>query len=229
MATANPKLYEAFEEEAKDINLEELMAQMLGAFNDEKGYEPTPADEIRIRKMILARKYIEKDIDRLAMLRDAVKDDWNAKINRKKDEIKGIDEFVEKYLKDINKGKKLSLDVGTATLRRNPPKTVVVDEEKARSFLQDHNQLHLYLKPAPLDVSLLQKAYVNQFNDMVEKQTKERIKEEVAASDKGKITKKREGEIKLEVEAQLADQYFTSLPDFLQYVPENKKISITMK
>lgn len=229
MATANPKLYEAFEEEAKDVNLEELMQQMLGAFNEEKGYEPTPADEIRIRKMMLARKYLEKEADHLTLLKAAIVEDWDQKIKKKLDDAKSIDEFIERYLKDVNKGKKLSLDVGTATLRRSAPKAKVIDQDKARAFLQEHNQLEAYLKPGVLDVSLLQRSYMNQFEKLVEDQTKARITAEVEQSEKGKITKKREGEIKLEVEQFIADQYFTSLPDFFEYIPESKSISITMK
>ena len=33
--TTNPKLYEAFEEEAKDISIEELMQEMMGALDNE--------------------------------------------------------------------------------------------------------------------------------------------------------------------------------------------------
>lgn len=225
------KLYEAFEEEAKDINVEDLMAEMLNNFNQEKGYTPTPADEIRIRKMMLAKRYIEKEAERLTMLRDAIVADWNGKIQKKLQESASIAEFIEKWIKDVNKGEKLSLDVGTATLRRSAPKVKVkVDQiEEAKAFLQEHNQLHAYLKPAPLDTTLLQNAYINQFNKMVEEEAKIRIEKEIAESPKGKITKKREGEIKLEVEQQLADDYYKSLPDFFEYIPENKKLSITMK
>jgi hypothetical protein len=225
------KLHEAFEEEAKDINIEDLMAQMMESVNQEKGYVPTPADEIRIRKMMLAKRYIDNETVRLAALRDAVNNDWNARIKKKQDEAASIMEYIEMYIKNVNGGKKLSLDVGTATLRRSAPKVKLKSDqtEEAKSFLQQHGQLEAYLKPAPLDASLLQNAYMKQFNDLVEAETEKRIKSEVEASEKGKITKKREGEIKLEVEQELADSYYKSLPDFFEYVPETKKISITMK
>lgn len=229
MTTDNPKLYEAFEEEAKDINIEELMQEMLGNFQAEKGYTPTPADEIRIRKMMLARKYIEKEADRLTMLRNAIMEDWNAKITRKFQEIDNINEFIEKWLKEANAGEKLSLDVGTATLRRSAPKTKVVDKDKAKDFLVASGQLNSFLKAPELDTTLLQNAYVNQFNQLVEAEANARISQEITESAKGKITKKREGEIKLEVERELADNYFSQLPDFLEYVPEQQKLSITMK
>lgn len=225
------KLHEAFEEEAKDINIEDLMAEMLGNFNQEKGYTPTPADEIRIRKMMLAKRYIEKEAERLTMLRDAIMDDWNAKIKKKYQEAESIVEFIEKWIKEVNKGEKLSLDVGTATLRRSAPKVKVKADQidAAKAFLQEHGQLQAYLKPAPLDTTLLQNAYIKQFESIVEKEAKARIEEEVKASAKGKITKKREGEIKLQVEQELADQYYKGLPEFFEYIPENKKLSITMK
>ena len=229
MAVANPKLYEAFEEEAKDINVEELMQQMMEAFNQEKGYTPTPMDEFRIRKMMLARKYLEKEAERLTMLRDAIVEDWNTRINRKYQEIENINAFIEKYLKEVNKGEKLSLDIGTATLRRVSPRVKVVDKDKAREFLKEHGQLEHFLKAPELDVTLLQNAYINDFKARVEQEAQRRIQEEIAASEKGKITKKRENEIRLEVERELADQYFTQLPDFLEYIPEEQKLSITMK
>lgn len=227
--TVNPRLYEAFEEEAKEINVEELMQQMLTSFNEQKGYVPTPADEIRIRKMMLARKYIEKEAERLTFLRNAITEDWDAKISRKLQEAVSINDFIEKYLKEINGGKKLSLDVGTATLRRSAPKTKVIDVDKAIDFLKEHGQLSSYLKAPVLDTTLLQNAYLNQFAKLVEAETEKRIKEETNASVKKSITKKREGEIKLEAENDLADTYFTQLPEFLEYIPESKKLSITMK
>ncbi len=226
---SNPKLHEAFEEEVKDINIEDLMQEMLGSFNQEKGYTPTPIDEIRIRKMMLARKYIEHEAKRLKVLRDAVKEEWDKRIDKKNEEAAAINDFIEKYLKDFNDGKKLSLDVGTATLKRTAPKTKVIDVERAKKFLKEHGKLDLFLKAPDLDVTLLQDTYLNQFDKMVEKETKERIKKEIEASDKGKITKKREKEIKLEVENDLSDDYFNSLPDFMKYIPESKKLSITMK
>jgi hypothetical protein len=229
MTAANPRLYEAFEEEAKDIDVQDLMEQMLASFNEKKGYTPTPADEIRIRKMMLARKYIEKEASHLTLLRDAISEDWNTKINRKAQEVQGINDFIEKYLKEANGGQKLSLDVGTATLRRSAPKAKVVDVDKATEFLKEHGQLSAYLKAPLLDSTLLQNAYINQFGTLVEAETEIRILLESKANAKGKITKKREGEIKLEVEKALADDYYTQLPDFLEYVPESQKLSITMK
>lgn len=227
--TTNVKLYEAFEEEAKEINIEELMQQMLGQFNEQKGYVPTPADEIRIRKMMLARKYIEKEANRLTILRDAIVDDWNTKINRKFQEIESIGEFIEKWLKEANNNQKLSLDVGTATLRRSAPKAKVIDKDKAKDFLKEHGQLESYLKAPELDVTLLQNAYVNQFQELVELKAKGIVEVEVQASKKGTITKKRESEIYLEAERALSQEYFSQLPDFFEYVPEQQKLSITMK
>lgn len=224
-------LIEAYEEEAKDINIEELMAEMLGNFNETKGYTPTPADEIRIRKMMLAKRYLEKEAERLTFLRDAIVEDWNAKIKRKLQEVTSIEEFIEKWIKEVNGGNKLSLDVGTATLRRSAPKVKLKADqiEQAKAFLEKHGQLESYLKPAPLDATLLQNAYINQFNKLVEEETNKRIAKEVEASAKGKITKKREGEIKLQVEQELADNYYQSLPEFFEYIPESKSLSITMK
>lgn len=232
MATAvqtNPKLYEAFEEEAKEINVEDLMQEMLNSFNQESGYNPSATDEIRVRKMMLARKYIEKDVEHLTLLKKAVMEEWDARINKKREEINGLNGLIEKYIKDANKGKKLSLDVGTATLRRSAPKTKIVNIEKAKAHLQEKGELQKFLKAPELDTTLLQKTYINKFNEKVEKETEIQIQQEVEASEIGKITKKREKEIKLEVEQRLSDSYFNDLPEFVEYVPESESLSITMK
>ncbi|MEB2276983.1 hypothetical protein LAV82_23475 [Bacillus sp. ILBB4] len=225
--TANPKLYEAFAEEAQDINVQDLMAQMLENYNQEKGYVPTPADEIRIRKMMIAMKFLEEERNHLAMLKQAIMDEWDTRIKAKSKDIDGIKEFIEKYIKDANQGKKLSLDVGTATLRRNPPKVKVTDTEKAVEFLKQHNMFEQFAKAPVLDTTLLQNSYINDFNKQVATETERRVA--VEKEEKGKITKKREGEIKLEVEREWADQYYGQLPEFMKYEPENQKVSITMK
>lgn len=229
MTATNPKIYEAFEEEAKGIDVEGLMAQMMESFQADKGYKPTVTDEVKIRKMLLARKYIEREQDRLTHLKAAIMADWDEKIQAKQKEIQSINEFIEGYIKNQNGGKKLSLDVGTATLRRSAPKVKLNPEKKddAIAFLKHHGVLESFQKPADLDVSLLQNSYVKQFNDMVEEKAEARIAAE--KEEKGKITKKREGEIKLEVERELAEGYFGKLPEFMQYVPEEQKLAITMK
>lgn len=229
MATDQEKLYAAFDEEAKTIDVQDLMAQMMESVNAEKGYEPNPIDELKIRKMMLARKFIEKEANRLAMLRDAIKAEWDEKVKRKLDEVNGINEFIEMWIKKYNKGQKLSLDVGTATLRRSAPKVKVNDVVKAKAFLEQHKQLASYQKAPELDTTLLQNAYINQFNKLVEEEAKKVIEEEIKSSKNGKITQKREKEIKLAKEQELADSYYQKLPDFFDYIPEAQNLSITMK
>jgi hypothetical protein len=227
----NSRIHEAFEEEAKGIDVQDLMAQMMESFNQEKGYTPTVVDEVRIRKMMLARNYLTKEKERLVILKQAIMNDWDERIAAKSGEIQSINDFIESYLKNYNQGKKLALDVGTATLSRTAPKAVLDAEKKeeAVNFLKQHGVLSSFQKPAELDVTLLQNSYTNQFKELVEKEAKERIQKEVDASDKGKITKKRENEITLEVEAELAADYYAKLPDFMKYVPEQQKLSIRMK
>jgi hypothetical protein len=227
--TTNPKIYEAFEEEAKGIDVQDLMSQMMEQFNADKGYTPTVTDEIKIRKMLLAKKYIEREQGRLAHLKAAIVADWDEKIMNKGKEIEGINDFIESYLKHHNNGKKISLDVGTATLRRSAPKVKldIEKKEEAVAFLKQHNVLESFQKPAELDSTLLQNSYVTQFNGLVIEETEKRIAEEKELA--GKITKKREGELKLIVERELAPDYYSKLPDFMQYIPEEQKLSITMK
>jgi hypothetical protein len=225
----NPKVYEAFEEEAKGIDIQGLMSQMMEQFNNEKGYTPSVTDEIKIRKMLLAKKYIEKEQERLVHLKAAIVEEWDVKIKAKAKEIEDITEFIGSFVKNHNGGKKLSLDVGTVSLRRSAPKVKLDAEKKedAVAFLKQHNQLESFLKPAELDVTLLQNAYISQFSSQVETEAARRIAIEV--EEKSKITKKREGEIKLEVERELAPAYFEKLPEFMNYIPEEHKVTITMK
>lgn len=227
--TTNPRIYEAFDEEAKGIDVQDLMAGMLEQFNADKGYKPTVTDEVKIRKMLLAKKYIEREQERLTLLKAAVVADWDERIRAKGKEIEGIADFIESYLKNQNNGKKLSLDVGTVTLRRSAPKVKLIDDKKeeAIAFLKQHGQFDSFAKAPELDTALLQKAYVTQFNKLVETETERRI--EIEVKEKTKVTKKREGEIKLEVEREMAPDYYAKLPGFLKYIPEEQKVSITMK
>lgn len=231
MVAVNEYIDQAFEEEGKGIDIQELMAQMMASVNEEKGYTPSVADELRIRKMMLARRYIEAEMNRLVLLKAAIMQDWDLKIKAKADDIQSINDFIESYLKNQNQGKKLALDVGTASLARSAPKTKLDPEKKedAINFLKQHNILESFQKPAELDATLLQNSYITQFKQLVEVEVERRIAQEVEASEKGKITKKREGEIALEVERDMAPDYYAKLPDFMKYIPETQKLSIRMK
>lgn len=224
----NTMLEEAYSTEAKDIDIQELMQDMLNNFQQETNYEPNPFDEVKIRKLMLARKYILKDIQHIKQLRDAIIQEWNDRIERKEKEINDINNIIEYYIKHVNNGQKLSFDIGTATLRRNAPKAKVVDKIKAREYLQQIGELDKYLKAPELDTTLLQKTYINEFKSLVEQKASEKIEFEKEANG-GKITKKREKEILLETEQQLADHYFKQLPDFVEYIPESQTLSITIK
>lgn len=226
------KIYEAFEEEAKGLDISELMGDMstmLDAYNQDKGYTPNVHDELRVRNLMLALKYTEKEMDRLTLLKSAVMADWDKRIAAKKKDIEGIKGLVDNYIRNVNQGKKLSLDVGTATMKKQAHKIKLKGdaEQQAREFLNHHQMLEAYLKPAPLDATLLQNAYMNQFNQQVEQEAANRIEKE--KEEKGKITKKREKEIHLEVEEEMKPRFAQTLPDFFEYIPEERKLSITMK
>ncbi|MED1301962.1 hypothetical protein P4U65_15550 [Bacillus pacificus] len=226
------KIYEAFEEEAKSLNISELMgdmSSMLDSYNQEKGYTPTVHDELRVRNLMLAYKYTEKEMDRLTLLKAAVMADWDKRIQAKKKDMEGIKGLVDNYIRNVNQGKKLSLDVGTVTMKKQGHKVKLKGdaEAQAREFLNHHKLLESYLKPAPLDVTLLQNAYMHQFNQQVEQEAAKRIEKE--KEEKGKITKKREKEIALAVEEEMKPGFIESLPDFFDYIPEEQKLSITMK
>lgn len=230
MATDSSKLYEAFEEEGKDVDVDLLMQEMLNSFTEETGKgDNSLINEYRIRKMLLARKFIEKDVDRLTLLKKAIVADWDARIKKEKEKVASINEFVDNWLRKENKGKKLSLDIATVNLKRNAPKTVVSNVQEAKDFLAQHNELDKYLKPAELDVTLLQNAYINDFKAQVKALADAQIAEEIKASEKGKITKSREKQILLEVEQKHAEEYFTKLPEFMEFVPESESLVITMK
>lgn len=222
------KLYEAFAEEAKEIDLQSLMAEMMESYNQEKGVQPNPLDELKVRKLMLARKYVEREVERLVLLKNSIMQEWDERIAKKAKEIEGIAGLIEHYIKNVNNGQKLSLDIGTATLRTSAHKVKVEDEEAAREFLQEHGVLQNYLKSPQLDIPLVQASYMNQFNAHVEQVSNQRIEAEKEANG-GKITKKREKEIAKQVEEEALPSFQASLPTFLRYVPEEKKLSITMK
>ena len=212
MTVDKTTLMNAYDEESKDIDVQDLMSQMLESFNQEKGYTPSVTDEVKIRKMLLARNYILKEKERMKDLKAAINLDWDERIGAKDKELESIDEFIESYLKNQNKGKKLA-------------KFKADMKEQAIEFLKAHKLFDDYKKPAELDSTLLQNSYVTQFNAQVKAETDLRIEKELA---QGKVTKKREGEIKLEVERDLAPAYYSKLPDFMEYVPERKSLSIRM-
>lgn len=228
MVVVNEYLHEALDVEAQDIDIAALMAEMMDSVNQEKGYEPSVVDEIRIRKMMLASRYLNQEADHLKKLKAAVVQDWDARIKKKTDDIQSIKDFIESYLKNHNGGKKLALDVGTATLRRTPNKVKLDDSRKmeAIDFLKKHNVFENFQKPGELDSTLLQNSYIKEFEGLVEAEAEQRI---AAEKVNGKVTKKREGEIKLEAERALAPDYFNKLPDFIKYIPEGQSVSITLK
>lgn len=149
----NPDLKEAFEYEKAEIeaNLEDLMAQFLDASS--KNGEST-LDEMKIRRLAFAVKYLEEEVEKLKRLKAAVVAEWDHRISEKNKNIAEIKDIIRGYLKEHNNGKSLKLDIGTLSLRSKKPNITNVDAKKLRAYLAERGDLANFLKPGELNVTL---------------------------------------------------------------------------
>ena len=72
-----------FEGEEAAGSLQEMMAEMLGNVEQGGGYVRSELDEYTIRKMMLAREYNKKDIEKMKAMKSAIMRDWDRRINKK--------------------------------------------------------------------------------------------------------------------------------------------------
>jgi hypothetical protein len=221
-------LQEALELEAKEVvmNLEEMMQEMLGNVEANGGYVRPELDDFTIRRMILARNYLLKDVDKMEEMKKAIVADWDRRINKKMEQVKTIENIVNHYIKEQRHGHPLQLDVATVSLRKVPQKIEIKDELKVRQYLKEKGKLESFLKPAELDKKLLKDYMMKQLMEKVEEEAQKRIQQEIEASEKKKITKKREKEIREEVLAEMTEQLKEMLPDGFEYVAPSETLSI---
>jgi len=222
------ELLEALEYEGQEAvqSLEEMMAEMLG--NVEKGgdYVRDELDEYTVRKMLLARNYTQKDIEKMQNLKSAIVMDWDRRINNKKKDITNIEDMVDGYVRKQNKGKTLALDVATASLKRYGHKVKVKDKADVRAYFEEKNMLDKFLKPAQLDETLAQNHFMNLFESKVNKIVEDQVEYEIKQSEKNKITKKRQKEILLEVIEKELPAFNEELPKGFELVMPEEKLSI---
>lgn len=221
-------LQEALELEAKEVvmNLEDMMQEMLGNVEDNGGYVRPELDDFTIRRMILARNYLLKDIDKMEEMKKAIMIDWDRRIQKKKEQVEVIENIVNHYIKEQRNGHPLQLDVATVSLRKIPQKVEIKDELKVRQYLKEQGKLESFLKPAELDKRLLKDYMMKQLMEKVEEEAQKRIQQEIEASEKKKITKKREKEIREKVLAEMTEQLKEMLPEGFEYVAPTETLSI---
>lgn len=220
-------LQEALNFEAKEaaVSLEELMGQILkNAEEAGENIRQEELDDYTIRKMTLAKHYLLKDIEKMEKMKKAIVAEWDTRIDKKKNEIKAIEDIIFKFLKNQNGGKALQFDIATISTKKNPHRVKVTDEAKAREYLAANNLLEDFLKPAPLDNSSLQKYMLDKLMEKANKHAQEKIKQEIENSPKKKISKQREKEILNETIKDLIEDFKQSLPEGFEYIEPSESI-----
>lgn len=214
-------LEEALEFEAKESvdSIKDMMDMMLQNVQ-EAGEHVRDIDEITVRRMLLARHYILKDIDKMKDMKKAIVNDWDRRIKSKEEEVQKIESIVDYFIREKNGGKTLSLDIATSSLRRVNHKIKVTDEEKVEAYLKEKDILDHFLKKQ-IDKTKVQTYMLNQFSTSIQPIIDQRIEEEKEMNN-GKITKKRMGEIELEV---IEEQ----LPKFNETLPEGFELEMPKK
>lgn len=223
------ELQEAYRYEMETLNVEQLMAQMLGNYEDatDTKHEVTP---LKIRNMLLAAKYLEGEAAKLKEMKKAVSEEWDRKINAKLADKASIDAFTLQWLENENKGEKLALDFATASVRKTKPNLVFNAEKKdaAINFLTKNNALEGFLKPAELDTSKL----MDFVNDAIEKAvTKNRssyIEKYLDANPDKPLSKKKEKELENDLKEFTVKQYAEFYNGFIDLSEAKTSLSVRL-
>lgn len=164
----NPDLQAALDYEGAEIglDLESMMAEILG--NTGKSGE-SQFDELKIRRMILAIRHVERETEQLKRYKKAITADWDRRIKAKEKNVEQIKEAIHGYLVNENKGKGLQLDVATISVRKVNPSFEI---EKAklpllRTYLEEAGMLQNFLKPQVLDETLAKNEIANLITNKV--------------------------------------------------------------
>jgi phage host-nuclease inhibitor protein Gam len=202
----------------EDLSILEDMEALLANVEEGGGKVAREMDELLVRKLIIKIKLLKEEQERLKRLRDAVKAEWDKKIQKVEQEIEQINGLVKHYLTHANKGKKLQLDVATVSLRPVKHSIKVVNKAALKEYLQQIGKMHQYLKEPEIDTTKVQ-------NDAIaEMETRIQQAVELAKLSNPKITKEELDQVIEEAKA----QYLSELPPFMEYKPEDKTISIRM-
>lgn len=222
------------------------------------GYVPRQVDEITIRKMIIAKKFKNQEIDRLKRLRDAVKAEWDKKIKAAEKEIEGMDSVIHNFIEKDNKGNKLILDVATVSLREVKHGIDVMDPEALKLYLSQRGVLHQFMMEPQLDTTAAKNYVIEEMERQINwainpivppEQIDMLAVEEEPVIDESTMTPKEKKELaakrkaekeeakRLEQEKKAQDallaeqvraQFVSTLPPELVYKPSKRTLAIRM-
>jgi ElaB/YqjD/DUF883 family membrane-anchored ribosome-binding protein len=229
----------------EDLSMLDDMEAMIANVQENGGRVAREVDEFLIRKMIIKTKFLEKEQDRLKSLRDAVKAEWDRKINKIDDQVKQIKGVVQHYLEEHDG--KLQLDVATASLRTNKHKIIVQSEIDLLAHFEEQGTLENFLGERPFNANLAKQSIMDGLDQEItrikdgakeyvkaeEEKMKESVKDLKPAEKK--LVKENFAQWKKDVLKQADEQVTTTiqqfketLPEFLQYEPESKGLSIRL-
>lgn len=222
------ELQNAYKHEAAEIDIEQMMLQMMNGYTESIGAKPTAVDKTSIRRMILARKFVEQEKLELLEMKKVIVAEWDARIAKKTAAITDLNDYMKHWLETSNNEEKLVLDVGTLALRENASSLSLKKDKTndARIQLANEGRINFFLKPAELDEKLLIADYQKRFDAIVEEKYKFEL---LALQEQGKVSKKKEGELRKKLEKQLLPAYVATLPEFIEFTPSSKSLALTSK
>ncbi len=204
--------------------------------------------DMDIRRMVLRRKYLERDAEKLKAMRDSVKAEWDRKIDVQKKNIERLDTVIREYVKEG--GETLSLDVATIFPRRVNHKLEISSLESLITTLKQNNSYESFVvTPEPsFSESSVKTYYIQQLNEQIERineeakakiaaldvEYKESTKEIKKPADKKPIMEKlgqRKKEILEEAKSAVASTitaFQAHIPTGMTYVPESQNVTIRM-
>lgn len=221
---------EAITQEAKDLDIESLMSEILGDYSGETNEKTSMSEQdqqLQIRRMIIAMNHLEKEAAHFKNMKKAVAAEWDKRITKKTKQIESIKDYLSYWVNNQNNKEKLVLDVATLTSRRIAPKMDfdASKSQEAVEFFKQHNQFELYTKDPELDSSKVLDAYNKMVEDAAKAKADEILIQMQANGDK--ITKKKEAEIRKEQHEAMLFEFESKLPNFLKVEEERYTSAVT--
>lgn len=221
---------EAITQEAKDLDIESLMSEILGDYSGETNEKVAMSEQdqqLQIRRMIIAVNHLEKEAANFKNMKKAVAAEWDRRIAKKTKQIDSIKDYLSYWVNNQNNKEKLVLDVATLSSRRIAPKINfdTTKLEEAAAFFKQHNQFELYLKDPELDSAKVLDAYNKMVEDAAKAKADEILIQMQANGDK--ITKKKEAEIRKQQHEAMLFEFESKLPNFLNVEEEKYSSSVT--
>ncbi|SFJ63750.1 hypothetical protein SAMN02799624_05299 [Paenibacillus sp. UNC496MF] len=229
----------------EDLSMLDSLDQLIANVQEAGGTVSRELDELTIRKMVIRRKFMLREQERLKMLRDAIKAEWDQKIKKIDDEIANMDKLMLQFV--VEKGDKLQLDVATVSQRKVGHKVTISNEDDFKAQLSAAGLLEQFLGDRPVNLAAAKSHYIAELDkeiDTIEESAKQMIKakEEALkfAMKEMKPADKKEAQAQMAREkkeilqgAELAireaiESFKMRLPAALAYEPESKGLSIRM-